>query len=551
MSTHVVYGSWKLRFDEPCDRSVLTLLQVSLPNQSSIVCDIRDLGPRSKKTIYEGKWAQTPASQYAQNLNGGDVPLALAKVDGDIIVITHLILRVEVHLCHFLSLPDGPHSTTVEGILGSLVALHNFNHLNFNNFECGYYPLASAFTSRDPIPSGQISALALAFSEKLANGEIEGFFRHIGREFAMREYDETQCRPIKSEGEASRLVLVSHYSRTKRVHDKQHLATVTKASPTTGEEVSLPEEVELEAGDEEAFLSECYRTPLEISQRRLTKEVCLGVESSSGILFEVVFSSHVPTSGGHPPTHFAAIRSVFARTKAVLDSVSTEGRALKHYVLGMVRENDARAQSASVQRQEGLPSRKTTRVALIGPSGSGKSTAAAYLLNRLASHGCTAVVEKLAAPLYDVQHALYERMGIDFDYTDQDQKLLEELARQIRRIDPGFMVEDFLTRCGQCSHQVIINDDLRDVATDLPALRRAGFMVVRIVATDVNRAARLSDRRDRTAILNSKLDEQLGRMAPDYLIPNNGNLGDFHDALDVFLDTVIYASVEAEEKVRN
>lgn len=551
MSTHVVYGNWKLRFDEPCDRSVLTLIQVSLPNQSSIVCDIRNLDVRSKRSIREGKWSQTTAAHDAQNLNGGDAPLALAKVDGDNIVITHLILRVEVHLCHFLSVPSGAHSTTVRGVLGSLVALFGSNHLNFNNFECGYYPLANVFASRDLVSYGEISALALTFSERLANGEVEGFFRHIGREFGMREYDETQYRPIKPEGEASRLVLVSHYSRAKRVRDRQRLATVTTALHTTGEEDSPPEEVELEAGDEEAFLSERYRTPLEISRRHLTREVCLGVESSSGILFEVVFSSHLPTGEGHQPTHFAAIRSVSARTKVALDIVSTEGGALKHCILGMMGEGDARAQSASVQRQEGLPSRKATRVALIGPSGSGKSTAAAYLVNRLASHGCGAVVQKLATPLYDVQHALYQRMDIDFDYTDQDQKLLEELARQIRRIDPGFLVEDFLTRCGQCSDKVIINDDLRDVETDLPALRSAGFVVVRIVAADVTRAARLSDRRDRTVVLNSKLDEQLARMTPDYLIPNNGNLDDFHDALDVFLDEAMDASAAIKAQVPN
>ncbi|MGB7369917.1 AAA family ATPase [Erythrobacter sp.] len=540
MNTHVVYGSWKLRFDEPCDRTDLTLIEVPLPDQPSIVCDIQDLPVLNRRSICDGTWSYNTAVHSAPNLNGGDAPLALANVDGDTIVITHLILRVETHLCHFLSPPTGAHSTSVEELLRSLRGLIDSNHLNFNNFECGYYPTMTAFATRHRVAPEMIAALAHSFSERLADGKVEGFFRQIGKELGTREYRETRYRSVEPHDESDGGVLVSRYSQTKRMHQEQRLATIATLPDSAADGTVFSEEVELPSGDEKSFLSARYQIPLEFSSERLTREVRIGVESSSGVLFEVVFSSHLPEGGDLESMHFVSINSAAVRTMAVMDRVGTEGRVLERCILSMMKgRSKQNSLNLNANPHDRLLRRMAPRIALVGPSGSGKSTAAAHLKNRLVSQGYGAVVEKLAMPLYDLQHAMYQRMGVDLDYTEQDQHLLEELARQFRRIDPRFLVRDFLSRCEQSVDLAIINDDLRDVATDLPALRSVGFLCVQIKADDATRASRLSLRGDRTLVKGSKLDEELNRMAPDYVIENNGCVDEFNRALDTLLDEMM------------
>jgi hypothetical protein len=163
------------------------------------------------------------------------------------------------------------------------------------------------------------------------------------------------------------------------------------------------------------------------------------------------------------------------------------------------------------------------RVSLIAPSGSGKSTTAAFMLERCGMLGLPSRIVKLAAPLYRLQQQFYRVAGIDIDPGAQNQKLLEDIATHLRTIRSDALVRDFLGRLSAEASDVVINDDLRDMETDLPALQQAGFIVVRVSASPGVIAKRLDARRDLQTQRVSRLDVPMLAHRPDHVIVNDGD----------------------------
>lgn len=163
---------------------------------------------------------------------------------------------------------------------------------------------------------------------------------------------------------------------------------------------------------------------------------------------------------------------------------------------------------------------RAIRLAVIAPSGSGKSTAAAMMREQFAARGLSSEVVKLAAPLYRLQAEVYRTAGREIGPDEQDQEILEAMARFLRRIEPGCIVEDFLARYRRCTAPVALNDDLRDPDTDWPRLHEAGFRVVRVVTPEDVRLRRLRARGDLKSIAHSQLDDDLQRIHADVEIAN-------------------------------
>lgn len=134
----------------------------------------------------------------------------------------------------------------------------------------------------------------------------------------------------------------------------------------------------------------------------------------------------------------------------------------------------------------------TTRLCLLGHSGVGKSTTATLIKDMAATRDRRCAVVKVAAPLYELQHHFYARMGMVVPPGQQDQELLESLARWMRTREPEFLVSDFLARAAREQADVLVNDDVRSYDHDLPELRRRGWITVRIWAPEPIRAKRLA-----------------------------------------------------------
>ena len=100
-------------------------------------------------------------------------------------------------------------------------------------------------------------------------------------------------------------------------------------------------------------------------------------------------------------------------------------------------------------------------ICLYGLAGSGKSTAAAQLKKLLAECGYTVDIIKIAAPLYRLQGEIYRTAGREIGEWEHDNELLRSLAVHLRRINPRFLVDNFLDRVKGSRAQVVINDDMR------------------------------------------------------------------------------------------
>jgi dephospho-CoA kinase len=171
--------------------------------------------------------------------------------------------------------------------------------------------------------------------------------------------------------------------------------------------------------------------------------------------------------------------------------------------------------------------RTQLRLSLVAPSGSGKSTLAGMLKTTFEQMGLTVQVLKLAQPLYELQADFYGKSMVNVARDKQNQRLLEVIATEMRRIDANSLVNNFGQRLLDCTADVVINDDLRDDTVDWPYLKREGFRVVRVLASAEKRSQYLDGRGDLSVVSNSDLNLQIARIRADFVLVNNALLADF------------------------
>ncbi|HTZ43556.1 MAG TPA: hypothetical protein VMB79_06810 [Jatrophihabitans sp.] len=161
------------------------------------------------------------------------------------------------------------------------------------------------------------------------------------------------------------------------------------------------------------------------------------------------------------------------------------------------------------------------RICLIGETGSGKSTTAEVLRQLLAAAGRPAELIPLAGLLRDLQNVLYQRIGAVKAPDQQDQRLMVDLAGNIRRIRPTALVEDFERALAALpAGTVAVNADLRDHEVDAVRLRELGFLFVRIRCDRAVRAARLR-LRDDLSVVDDERVFQLDRIGCDLEFDNS------------------------------
>jgi hypothetical protein len=158
------------------------------------------------------------------------------------------------------------------------------------------------------------------------------------------------------------------------------------------------------------------------------------------------------------------------------------------------------------------------KLALYGLAGSGKSTVARALEYALTQTGLTVQVIKLAEPLYRIQSQIYEMASKDIGKWEHDNELLRTMATQFRRINPDYLVDDFLSRAANSVADVVINDDLRDTEVDYPRLHANGFRFLCVECDDSVRQQRLKTRGDRNVVADSISTWGYDRITPDYTL---------------------------------
>lgn len=163
----------------------------------------------------------------------------------------------------------------------------------------------------------------------------------------------------------------------------------------------------------------------------------------------------------------------------------------------------------------------TDRICLVGETGSGKSTTARVLQHMLSETGRPAAQLPLASLLNTLQNLVYSEIGEQHDGTRQDQRLMVDLATNIRRIRPTALVDRFERSLSVLpAGTVVINADLRDHAVDAPRLRQLGFHFVRIRCDRAVRADRL-DLRDDLSVVDDEQVFELDRIDCDEEFDNS------------------------------
>ncbi|WP_431929937.1 hypothetical protein [Nonomuraea jabiensis] len=175
-------------------------------------------------------------------------------------------------------------------------------------------------------------------------------------------------------------------------------------------------------------------------------------------------------------------------------------------------------------------------ICLYGLAGCGKSTAANALKDLLTGRRYKADIVKIAAPLYALQGEIYRTAGRQIGAWEHDNELLRSLAGHLRRINPDFLVSDFLRRAADSTADVVINDDMRDVDPDYHAMRAAGFAFVRVSCPDAIRMERLRHRADRNIVADNDATWGYDRIEPDWSIDTGSDSTDLHHQVEVIAD---------------
>jgi cytidine deaminase len=177
------------------------------------------------------------------------------------------------------------------------------------------------------------------------------------------------------------------------------------------------------------------------------------------------------------------------------------------------------------------------RLCIYGVAGAGKSTVSAMVERMLISSGWQVEIVKLALPLYRLQQHIYATAGRDVQLWTHDNDILRSLATHLRRINPDFLVEDFLSRVDASAAEIIINDDLRDTAVDYPRLHEAGFRFVHVSCPDSLRLRRLQARGDLNVVPDSIESWGFDRITPDWTIDNpTDDPDELHQQTGIVLD---------------
>lgn len=179
------------------------------------------------------------------------------------------------------------------------------------------------------------------------------------------------------------------------------------------------------------------------------------------------------------------------------------------------------------------------KIALVAPSGSGKSTAARLIKQAFEQRGLTVLSEKLAQPLYDLQAAYFETASLTVPNRAQHQKLLENIASNLRMLSKDSLVQHLFTRLIGSNVDVIITDDLRDKETDWPALVNSGYRVIRVACDEPVRIERLQGRQDIQSQVESPLDDAINAIETHYVLDNNATLDSLEREVLSLVDTLL------------
>lgn len=164
------------------------------------------------------------------------------------------------------------------------------------------------------------------------------------------------------------------------------------------------------------------------------------------------------------------------------------------------------------------------KISFLAPTGCGKTTAA-----RLIEKNFPAQNIKLAAPLYDMQKLIYDRLGIPCE--GQDGEFLQFMGAKIQRDYPDFLFSEFLQKeeeiLRETQVEIIVNDDCRP--HNYLFLKKNGFVFIGIKGK-----SHLRD--DITSIDPKHIVEWQQPLPVDYIVDNTEDILTYEKNLLILID---------------
>jgi len=189
--------------------------------------------------------------------------------------------------------------------------------------------------------------------------------------------------------------------------------------------------------------------------------------------------------------------------------------------------------------EQSLKQTDQIKLALVASSGAGKSTTAELLKKSFNGQGLTVSIEKLAKPLYGLQAAYFHVLAKEQHPEIQHQQLLEQIATNLRMLNPHSLVDNLFARLDYNTDKVVITDDLRDLRTDWPALVAKGYVIVKVICDEQIRQERLEKRQDLQSQVKSHLDSDINAIEADLYIENSGDLTTLERNVEAFVRSLL------------
>ena len=205
VGSFIVYGSWKIRHNEPISNGEGQLYYQMLPGRidHSNFSILQDLRFRNQECYYfennQLKMLKSISLVGIElaNLSEGVIPLAVIKCDEkEECHATHFLTRLECYISHLIKVPGTPFLIDMCNPTQGLIEAFEQNHLYLNNFECFYIngtPDTNLEVSFKICNSNYFYiTLNRIWYQELAKGHIKKFMPQLGNEIQHRCYDNNQ-----------------------------------------------------------------------------------------------------------------------------------------------------------------------------------------------------------------------------------------------------------------------------------------------------------------------------------------------------------------------
>lgn len=236
MTHYIIFGSWKIRHDEPLKAHEKSLRlythDVIDSHDHSVYVDLRTTYADCLE-LNEGALVEKHFSvpETLENISENALPLAIVSEASNQWTISHLTTRLEKHVTHLIKIPGGSISSTSANLLSRLTDTFDRHHIKMNNFECFYIKgmpdteLEQKFDIKGEYDYHLLNKLWYA---ALDGGKLIGLAPQLGDEIEHWSYDNDFCKILPNAEKMAGYLSIMHWSRLKKTNWDQPVVTFKK-----------------------------------------------------------------------------------------------------------------------------------------------------------------------------------------------------------------------------------------------------------------------------------------------------------------------------------